>query len=45
MKFRTRLLIAFGVVVMVPLLVFGLGIRRAMSGRVSAEYRGESMRW
>ena len=40
MKFRTRLLIAFGVVVMVPLLVFGLGIRRAMSGRVSAEYQG-----
>jgi len=26
--------------VMVPLLVFGLGIRRAMSGRVSAEYQG-----
>ena len=40
MKFRTRLLVAFGVVVMVPLLVFGLGIRRAMSGRVSAEYQG-----
>jgi len=40
MKFRTRLLIAFGVVVMIPLLVFGLGIRRAMSARVSAEYQG-----
>ena len=38
MKFRTRLLIAFGVVVMIPLLVFGLGIRREMSKRVTAEY-------
>ena len=38
MKFRTRLLIAFGVVVMVPLLVFGLGIRREMAKRVTAEY-------
>lgn len=40
MKFRTRLLIAFGVVVLIPLLVFGLGIRAAMSRRVSAEYEG-----
>ena len=39
MKFRTRLLIAFGVVVMVPLLVFGLGIRREMAKQVSAEYQ------
>ena len=38
MKFRTRLLISFGVVVMIPLLVFGLGIRREMSKRVTAEY-------
>jgi signal transduction histidine kinase len=38
MTFRTRLLVAFGVVVLVPLLVFGLGIRREMSRRVSAEY-------
>ena len=38
MKFRTRLLISFGVVVMVPLLVFGLGIRREMSKRITAEY-------
>jgi len=38
MKFRTRLLIAFGVVVMVPLLIFGLGIRREMAKQVSAEY-------
>jgi signal transduction histidine kinase len=35
MRFRTRLLIAFGVVVMVPLLVFGLGIRREMAKRVT----------
>jgi signal transduction histidine kinase len=38
MTFRTRLLAGFGVVVLVPLVVFGLGIRREMSGRVSAEY-------
>jgi len=38
MTFRTRLLAGFGVVVLVPLAVFGLGIRRAMSGRVAAEY-------
>ena len=38
MKFRTRLLIAFGVVVLIPLLVFGLGIRLEMSKRVTAEY-------
>lgn len=38
MKFRTRLLISFGVVVLIPLLVFGLGIRREMSKRVTAEY-------
>lgn len=38
MKFRTRLLIAFGVVVLIPLLVFGLGIRREMSKRVTTEY-------
>src|SRR5260370_847215 len=31
-------LIAFGVVVLIPLLVFGLGIRTAMSRRVAAEY-------
>lgn len=38
MKFRTRLLIAFGVVVLIPLLVFGLGIRREMAKRVTSEY-------
>jgi signal transduction histidine kinase len=38
MKFRTRLLIAFGVVVLIPLLVFGFGIRREMTKRVTGEY-------
>jgi len=38
MTFRTRLLAAFGVVVLVPLLVFGLGIRREMSRRLTGEY-------
>ena len=39
MTFRTRLLTAFGVVVLIPLLVFGLGIRREMAKRVTAEYQ------
>ena len=38
MTFRTRLLAGFGVVVLVPLVIFGLGIRREMSGRLTAEY-------
>ena len=38
MTFRTRLLAGFGVVVLVPLVIFGLGIRREMSGRLAAEY-------
>jgi signal transduction histidine kinase len=38
MTFRTRLLTAFGVVVLIPLLVFGLGIRREMARRVTGEY-------
>jgi two-component system nitrogen regulation sensor histidine kinase NtrY len=37
MKFRTRLLISFGVVVLIPLLVFGLGIRWEMARRVTGE--------
>jgi len=37
MSLRTRLLSAFGVVVLIPLLVFGLGIRREMAGRVTGE--------
>ncbi len=38
MKFRTRLLISFGVVVLIPLLVFGLGVRREMSRSVTGQY-------
>src|SRR5438445_6909557 len=38
MSVRARLLISFGVVVLIPLLVFGLGIRSAMSRRVKGEY-------
>ena len=38
MTFRSRLLTAFGVVVLIPLLVFGFGIRREMARRVTAEY-------
>src|SRR5258705_9053315 len=38
MRLRTRLLISFGWVERIPLLVFGLGIRREMSNRVTAEY-------
>ena len=37
MTFRTRLLTAFGVVVLIPLLVFGLGIRREMARQVIEE--------
>jgi two-component system nitrogen regulation sensor histidine kinase NtrY len=39
MTFRTRLLAGFGVVVLLPLAVFGLGIRREMSRRITAESR------
>jgi two-component system, NtrC family, nitrogen regulation sensor histidine kinase NtrY len=38
MTFRTRLLTAFGVVVLIPLLVFGFGIRREMARRITGEY-------
>jgi signal transduction histidine kinase len=38
MTFRSRLLTAFGVVVLIPLLVFGLGIRREMARRITGEY-------
>ena len=38
MSFRTRLLTAFGVVVLIPLLVFGFGIRREMARRITGEY-------
>jgi signal transduction histidine kinase len=38
MTFRSRLLVAFSAVVLVPLVVFGFGIRREMSRRVGAQY-------
>jgi signal transduction histidine kinase len=38
MTFRSRLLTAFGVVVLIPLLVFGFGIRREMARRITIEY-------
>ena len=39
MSFRTRLLVAFGVAVLVPLLLFAAGVRREMDRRLTAEYR------
>ena len=39
MTFRTRVLLAFAPVVLVPLLVFGLGVRRAVRDRLAAQYR------
>src|SRR5207247_4591752 len=39
MTFRTRLLLAFAPVVLVPLLVFGIGVRRAVRDRLAAQYR------
>jgi signal transduction histidine kinase len=38
MTFRTRVLAGIGVVVLVPLAVFGLGIRREMARRLTAEH-------
>lgn len=40
MTFRTRLLAAFGMVVLLPLAIFGLGIRREMARRLTAESQG-----
>jgi signal transduction histidine kinase len=37
-SFRARLLAAFGVAVLVPLLVFAAGVRREMDRRLTAEY-------
>jgi two-component system, NtrC family, nitrogen regulation sensor histidine kinase NtrY len=37
MSFRTRLFIAFGAAVLVPLGVLALGVRREMAGRLTAE--------
>lgn len=38
MSFRTRLLLAFLVAAVIPLAVFGLGVRREMTERVTAQY-------
>lgn len=39
MTFRTRILLATAPVVLVPLLVFGLGVRRAVRQRLAATYQ------
>src|SRR5207245_6481206 len=39
MTFRTRVLLAFAPVVLVPLLVFGIGVRRAVRDRLAAQYQ------
>src|SRR5437867_2847320 len=39
MTFRTRLLLAVAPVVLVPLLVFGIGVRRAVRDRLAVQYR------
>src|SRR2546426_3575120 len=38
MTLRARILLGFGVVVLVPLLVFGLRVRTEMANRLTAEY-------
>ena len=40
MTFRTRILLSTVPVVLVPLVVFGLGVRRAMRQQMAAQYRG-----
>ncbi len=40
MTFRTRILLATAPVVLIPLLVFGLGVRRAVRHRIAEQYRG-----
>lgn len=40
MTFRTRILLATVPVVLVPLVVFGFGVRRAMRQQIAAQYRG-----
>jgi len=40
MTFRTRILLSTIPVVLVPLVVFGLGVRRAMRQQIAAQYRG-----
>ena len=39
MTFRTRILVGFGVVVLVPLAVFGVRVRTEMASRLTAEYQ------
>ena len=38
MSFRTRLLVAFVLAAVIPLAVFGLGVRREMTERLTAQY-------
>ncbi len=40
MTFRTRILLATVPVVLVPLIVFGLGVRRGMRQQIAGQYRG-----
>jgi signal transduction histidine kinase len=40
MTFRSRILLATVPVVLVPLVVFGLGVRRAMRQQIAGQYRG-----
>jgi hypothetical protein len=40
MTFRTRILLSTIPVVLIPLVVFGLGVRRAMRQQIAAQYRG-----
>jgi signal transduction histidine kinase len=39
MTFRTRILLATAPVVLIPLVVFGLGVRRAVRQRIAEQYR------
>ena len=39
MSLRTRMLLAFGVVVLIPLALLAFGLRQEMTNRLSAEYR------
>ncbi len=38
MRFRSRLLVAFGAIVLVPLAVMALGVQREMTSRLTAQY-------
>ena len=39
MSLRTRLLLAFAAVVLIPIALLGIGVRQEMSRRLSAEYQ------